>query len=323
MEPRAVPAVNGAVPLVNLNPFTEAIGPQLVRVDSSIPTVKTVDLVDPNGAPLLPESAPFPGFTGSITAVAGDVNGDGKPDLIAAAQNAGGTVAVFDGATGALLGEAPVFPGFNGQVSVGVAELSGNGYADILVAAAAPGLPVRAFDLRQGALVAAFDALPGFSGPVSVAGTDLAGTGKDQILVGTTIPGLGAAAGAFNTSGTLLTGVLAFPGYPGPISVAGGDVNGDGFGDIIVGTGGAPASGRVNVFSGRDGSLLLSFPTIDGNQQNGILVATGTSNADGDGQPDVLVADPTDPGQSVTAYDGATGAQLTNFPPFDDGFQPG
>jgi hypothetical protein len=78
-----------------------------------------------------------------------------------------------------------------------------------------------------------------------------------------------------------LGGFLALGGtFTGGLFVAVGDVNGDGFGDIIVGAdaGGLPA---VEVFSGKDGSVLGAFLAFTPNFSGGVRVAAGDINNDG------------------------------------------
>src|SRR5262249_53260774 len=55
----------------------------------------------------------FPGFGGGVKVAVGDVNGDGTPDLIAAAGPGGNSqINVYDGNTGALITSFFPFPGF-------------------------------------------------------------------------------------------------------------------------------------------------------------------------------------------------------------------
>ncbi len=232
-------------------------------------------------APIVPAFHPFPGFRGAITAASGDVNGDGVPDLIIAAQGAGGFVEVIDGATGGVQSAQFVFPGYNGPVSIGAGDITGNGYDDILISASLPGLPTGAIDGRTGAVVAAFLALPGSTAPTSVTGADLFGTGRDEFVVG-----VGGAVGVFGADGGLLGAVFAYPGNPGPVSVAAGDLSGDGIGDIVVGSGpGAPA--EVKVYSGAGLGLISDFQPFAPSLTTGVDVHVAIGN---NGVPDVFAS---------------------------------
>src|SRR4051794_7920963 len=64
------------------------------------------------------------------------------------------------------------------------------------------------------------------------------------------------------------------PAFTGGVSVAAGDVNGDGFPDIVTGAG--PTGGpHVKAFSGKDGSELFSFYAYDAGFTGGVNVAVG------------------------------------------------
>jgi hypothetical protein len=72
-----------------------------------------------------------------------------------------------------------------------------------------------------------------------------------------------------------------------------GDVNGDGRPDLIVGSytsnSGAPSAGRVRIFSGKDGSLLRTITSRTAGENFGFdAVSLGDTNRDG--APDELVA---------------------------------
>lgn len=75
------------------------------------------------------------------------------------------------------------------------------------------------------------------------------------------------------------------PHFTGEVRVACGDLNGDGYDDVIcaAGPGGGP---NVTAFSGRDGSRLCSFFAYDPAFTGGVFVAAADLN--GDGYDDII-----------------------------------
>jgi hypothetical protein len=71
-----------------------------------------------------------------------------------------------------------------------------------------------------------------------------------------------------------------------------GDVNRDGYPDLIVGSfssnAGATNAGRVQIFSGKDGSVLRTITSTTENEEFG-FDAVGIGDVNGDGIPDALV----------------------------------
>src|SRR5436190_14030042 len=92
--------------------------------------------------------------------------------------------------------------------------------------------------------------------------------------------------------------------------VAAGDVNKDGFADIITAPdlGGGPL---VNVFDGKTGATLLSFNAYDPAFRGGVRVAAGDTN--GDGFADIITGPGYGGGPLVRIFDGRTGAGLLSY----------
>jgi hypothetical protein len=229
-----------------------------------------------------------PRFGGSVGAVvgtasvvnlaAGDVNGDGVPDVVlGSAPGNDPRVAVFDGKA-LLAGKAtpliPDFPVLDTSYRFGVrpavGDVNGDGMGDV-VAASAPGDPPR---------------LQAFSGAALVGGNispfaDLLPFGKN--------------------AGT------------GGLNVAVGDLTGDGKAEIVVG-GGAGVGPRVRVLDGAgaaNGQQLVRADFFAGSpaERTGATVAVGDP---GTGKPAVIAGTQ----GKVTAFDAATQAQLGSSQPF-------
>lgn len=231
-----------------------------------------------------------PGFSGGVYVATGDVNNDGRADIITAAGAGGGPhVRVFSGADNSIIREFFAYSvGFTGGVRVASADLDRDGFADIITGAGPGGGPhVRAFSGRTGQVLNEFFAYPAtFAGGVNVAAGDVNADSFPEIITG---PGLGGGPLLRIWEGLVphqLTQFNAFPpgkpGSPPPFQgdqlwasglyVGVTDLDADGDDDIIAG----PAAGRVStirIFDGSTQALVQEKTMFDPTFLGGVFVA--------------------------------------------------
>jgi photosystem II stability/assembly factor-like uncharacterized protein len=290
-----------------------------------------------------------PAFQGGVRVATGFFTGNSLPDLVTAPGPGGGPhIKLINGTTGATIASFYAFsPVFTGGCYVAVGDINADGTPDIIVGADAGGGPqVKVFDgasLLTGTVKVLdnfYAYSPFFSGGVRVASTDVNRDGFDDIVVAAG-PGGGPQVEVFSgallssNSPLALTPIRSFYAYAaaftGGVNVAAGDVNGDGFGDIITGPGlgGGP---HLKVFNGAlNGALIaqgFAFPFNAGGQianqfgwSSGLRVATVDYNQDG--LADIIVAPGPGRGPFVRVKNGQTLADLlpqTQFTVFNPAF---
>ncbi len=156
--------------------------------------------------------------------------------------------------------------------------LSGGDY--IVVGAGPSGGPhVRIFDSAGLSVNGFFAYNKEFKGGVSVAAGDINGDGIDEIITGAKASG-GPHVRAFSLNGTPKASFFAYDKeFKGGVSVAVGDINGDGIDEIITGAG--PSGGpHVRAFN-KSGVQQASFFAYGDNFKGGVNVAAGDINGDG------------------------------------------
>ena len=146
------------------------------------------------GGPLGGFYAYDPGFRGGVLISTGDIDGDGRQDIITGVDaGVGPHVKVFGGRTG---GEIRSFfaydPQFLGGVRVAAGDVNGDGRDNVIVGSGSAGPHVKVFDGMTGNEIASFFAYDlGFLHGIYVAAGDVNGDGRAEVITGT---GTGPAA---------------------------------------------------------------------------------------------------------------------------------
>lgn len=221
------------------------------------------------------------GRTASIGS-AGDIDGDGYGDLIAAGGSRGAEL--YRGGSTGLAATSDWATLDAAEIAAGVGDVNADGYADVVVLGSAAQLYLGS--ATGLATVASWSRVASIS---AVAGAgDVNGDGYADVVFGaypdTVDVFLGTATGL--DAGASRTG-LASSNFGWSVAGA-GDVDGDGYADIVVGSTGGPAA--VSLFrggpSGVEATPSWTHATI-GTQLGDTVACTG--DVDGNGYDDIVV----------------------------------
>jgi len=216
----------------------------------------------------------------------GDLNGDGKPDLVIPNYTLASNISVLLGNGDGTFAPRTDYPAGLGNVPVAIADVDGDGRLDV-VSGDEDGRVLVLLGHGDGTLASKTDFLVASGSSVKhVEVGDLNGDGKPDIAVATLGPLyvlLGNGDGTFTKGGEYVSG-------GGAVGVAIGDLNRDGKPDLVTPffAGGLPASGTVAVLIGNgDGT----FQEAQRYEVGGGLGPQSVSIVDlnGDGNPDLLV----------------------------------
>jgi len=286
---------------------------RLVAVGSLAGVPARVNVYDFQSNQLRFSLSPFGSFAGGVSLATGDVDGDGFEDVIVGAGPGGGpNVKVFDGRTGAEIRSFFAYgPSMPLGVNVAVADINGDGRADIITGAGpGGGSHVRVFDGGTSAEVRSFFAYDAsFFGGVTVAGGDIDGDGFGDIITGTQIGSSHVRAFSGRTGAELFSRFAYDANYRGGVSLAAGDIDGDGRADIITGTNGDSVT-HIKAFAS-DGSELKSFNAFDASLRTGARVAARDIN--GDGRADIVVSTASRSSNFVRIFNATTLGTLEAF----------
>jgi len=285
---------------------------------------------------------------GASAALVGDCNGDGRSEFIIGAPDAAplnaGAAFVYSGADGSLLYEYDGDPESNKQGSrlgYSVAEagdVNADGKADFIIGSPNWREPLLESFLGKatvfsgatgGELYTIYGSKNGdqFGYKVNTAGNINGDTNTDFMISapGADPGGLSEAGSVYvysGLNGNLLyqkNGSAANERFGGWSMDGGGDLNGDGRADFIIGAPQANSfAGSVYVYSGLNGNLLYQKNGAAANDHFGYSVAVA-EDTDEDGLDDFLVGSPdADPGGRTDAgscyvYSGYDGSTLGRF----------
>ncbi len=220
------------------------------------------------------EFQPFDSYKGGIDAVSGDIDGDGRDEIIVSKRSDGPQVKIFD-LKGQPEGQFSAFPqSFRGGVNLAACDLNNDGQKEIITGAGDGGGPqVRIFD-GQGRVRGQFFAYDkNFRGGVRIALGDTDGGARGHKLEIITAPGSGGGPHIriFDNHSLLKGQFFAYDSrFTGGVTVAAGDVDNDGLAEIITGAGpgGTP---HTRVFKA-NGQVIGSFYAFDDQFSGGVEV---------------------------------------------------
>lgn len=256
-------------------------------------------------------------FSASCVSAAGDINQDGYADVIVNSNAVNpsnqlrcGAATVYSGFDGSVIHQwyGSAYQDFFGNCLADTGDIDGDGVGDLVIGAYnvdhngyGNSGSAYVYSGLTGQLIYQFDGVAGDSFGISVSDAgDVNNDGIADVIVGSRDDlGLNDVGSAFVYSGADGSLLYRWNGWGnldhfGWSVARAGDVNADGYADVLVGAYRMyayqkPKAGSVFVFSGKDGSVLFQQSGPEALDSLGIQVA-GVGDLNGDGQSDLLAS---------------------------------
>lgn len=284
----------------------------------AVPTSATGALA---AAPLQDFMAYNPAYTGGVFVATGDIDGDGRDEIVTAPGPGGGPhVRVWrDDGTGAreITGFYAYDPAFSGGVRVATGDIDGDGRDEVVTAPGGGGGPhVRVLSWNGTAFTSraefyAYD--PGYSGGVFVAAGDVDNDGRAEVVTGPDQgggPHVRAIHIAANGNLSEVAGFYAYnPDFGGGVRVAVANTGGDARAEIVTapGPGGGP---HVRVIEVASLTEQAGFYAYDPSFSGGVYPAA--ANLDDDAPAEVVTGPGAGGGPYVRAFDVSASATVAS-----------
>jgi len=263
---------------------------------------------------------PFgPAFGAGVLTAMGELSGDTVTDIAVAMGPGGGLVQLYNGATITVIGSGyPFGNGFTGGVTLAVGDLNADGRADIITGQASGGGAVRVFSgTDYSVLMSQTPFGPSYTGGVTVAAGDVDGDGRVEVIAGQAVGGTVAVISGATQAVTASGAPYGF--LPGGVFVAAADVNGDGRADVIA----SPGSGNAPVVVYNIATLtpITSFAPYGTTSPGGVRVAA--TDLTGDGRAEIITVPGPGREPEVKIFNGATFAEMTSQLAFQPDYRGG